>query len=865
MFVLLSLVASCVAISEMDANNAVEAIKQHQSQSSPAPLYALNKLVADSYDKPEDRQQLEQAMIVLLKSDATVYGKHCICKQLVKIGSAASVPVLADLLLDPSVGESACYALRSNTSDQATEALKAALSKAQQPILSQIILVIANRKDLAAVDDLIKLLNSEDEAVVRASMNALGYMADRRAGSALEKMTSGKYSDAATDELLHYAQTMVQANQRAVAVKLYRKYFKSKESFLTRRTALLGLMQYGDKEGLKLALSILKGKDETFKSVVIGNIHYLFTDRATTRLVDQLGNLNAKQQAELMDMLVKLKGADMLGLIKRMASNKSIEIRLAALKALGRIGNVSSVSILIGALDGTPDEKALANTSLLQIKAQGANDELIRQLPGQNEATRIELIKVLTDRDSLEAVDVFFDQAKSGSPKLAVAAYRAIRTLGESKHLPELIDRLQLCKNDKVRTAIIKSLTSIARRSHSEESLSGQIENVLSMPQTIDTRKSLLKAAGKLYDERSFVILKKALQDDAVKGIAFRQLAQWPGVEALPVLKSVYKTDPDRTSRIVALRAVVRLLKSQNQLTMADTVREYKDVLAASKRSEDKKELLSGLAKLRTPLALDLVAPLLDEKGVRTEAQLAAVHVAAVTGIEYPAKARAVLSKVLAAPVNEELKNKAQATIDKISEFESLTIDTLAKPLFDGKTFTGFEGDLNWFRIEDGAIVAGKLTKDIPHNFFLATTKEYFNFELRLKAKTSAPDVNGGIQFRSKRIPNHHKVSGYQADIAGGIWGALYDESRRSRFLVPPHAEVQKTIKDNDWNDYKIRCVNDRVQLFVNGVKTVDYVETDPAIAKQQGIIAVQIHGGPPAEARYKDIKIKDLGTPSES
>jgi hypothetical protein len=197
--------------------------------------------------------------------------------------------------------------------------------------------------------------------------------------------------------------------------------------------------------------------------------------------------------------------------------------------------------------------------------------------------------------------------------------------------------------------------------------------------------------------------------------------------------------------------------------------------------------------------------------------------------------------------------SKESSTVKETSALKEPT------SLFDGKTFTGWEGDLNWFRIADGAIVAGKLTEDIPHNFFLAMTKEYYNFELQLKVKTSSKPVNAGIQFRSKRIPNHHEVSGYQADIGEGYWGGLYDESRRNRLLVPIHAEVQKTIKDNDWNDYKIRCVNDRIQLFLNGVKTVDYTETDPEIAKQAGIIALQIHGGPPAEAWYKDITIKEL------
>jgi 3-keto-disaccharide hydrolase len=180
--------------------------------------------------------------------------------------------------------------------------------------------------------------------------------------------------------------------------------------------------------------------------------------------------------------------------------------------------------------------------------------------------------------------------------------------------------------------------------------------------------------------------------------------------------------------------------------------------------------------------------------------------------------------------------------------------------IFDGKTFAGWEGDLKIFRIQDGAIVGGSLADRVARNEFLATTKTYGDFELRLKFKLLGGEgANAGIQFRTKRIPNHHEVSGYQADMGTGYWGALYDESRRNKILKAPDQEKMKSvIKVDDWNDYVIRAEGRRIQLWVNGVQTVDYVEEDPSI-ETTGVIAVQIHGGPPSEAWYKDITLLDL------
>jgi hypothetical protein len=179
--------------------------------------------------------------------------------------------------------------------------------------------------------------------------------------------------------------------------------------------------------------------------------------------------------------------------------------------------------------------------------------------------------------------------------------------------------------------------------------------------------------------------------------------------------------------------------------------------------------------------------------------------------------------------------------------------------LFDGKTFNGWEGNLKVFRIDDGAIVGGSLQGPVARNEFLCTTKEYGDFELLLKVRLAGKGANGGIQIRTRRVPNNHEVCGYQADAAEDFWGSLYDESRRNRTLATPSATTQKEIvRSDDWNEYVIRCEGRRIRLWLNGRQTADYTESDESLP-QKGIIGLQIHGGPPSEAWYKDIRIREL------
>lgn len=180
-------------------------------------------------------------------------------------------------------------------------------------------------------------------------------------------------------------------------------------------------------------------------------------------------------------------------------------------------------------------------------------------------------------------------------------------------------------------------------------------------------------------------------------------------------------------------------------------------------------------------------------------------------------------------------------------------------PLFNGTDTKGWHGSEEWFRIEDQQIIAGSLDRPIPRNEFLRTDKEYKDFELRLQFQLTGEKANAGVQFRTEEIPDHHEVRGYQADLGPGWYGCLYDESRRRKVLAGPEAgERDKIIRANEWNDYRIRCEGNRIRLWINGEKTVDYKETDDTIP-QTGIIAVQVHSGPPMEARYRNLRIKEL------
>lgn len=178
------------------------------------------------------------------------------------------------------------------------------------------------------------------------------------------------------------------------------------------------------------------------------------------------------------------------------------------------------------------------------------------------------------------------------------------------------------------------------------------------------------------------------------------------------------------------------------------------------------------------------------------------------------------------------------------------------KSLVNGSDLSQWQGNFKLWSARDGVIV-GK-SPGIKNNEFLTSRDTYEDFELRLEFRLHAGQGNSGIQFRSRRAPNSTAVIGYQADIGQDYWGCLYDEHRRRKVLAHAPPELAKVLKKSGWNTYQIRAEGPRVTLTINGLKTVDYRESDKDIARS-GIVALQIHSGSAMQIDFRNIRIRKL------
>jgi hypothetical protein len=206
------------------------------------------------------------------------------------------------------------------------------------------------------------------------------------------------------------------------------------------------------------------------------------------------------------------------------------------------------------------------------------------------------------------------------------------------------------------------------------------------------------------------------------------------------------------------------------------------------------------------------------------------------------------------------------------------------KPIFDGKTLDGWDGDPKLWRVEDG-LITGETTAENPlktNNFLIWRRGEPADFELMAEFRMPNPGfANSGIQYRSRELPiGKWVVGGYQADMDGDnrYTGILYEE--RGRGIVGPRgqkvvigdnhkpkvvgklgdaAELQKTIKQGDWNEYHIIARGNHLQHIINGQLMADITDDDPQLRQSRGIIALQVHAGPPMKVQFRNIRLKEI------
>ena len=224
--------------------------------------------------------------------------------------------------------------------------------------------------------------------------------------------------------------------------------------------------------------------------------------------------------------------------------------------------------------------------------------------------------------------------------------------------------------------------------------------------------------------------------------------------------------------------------------------------------------------------------------------------------------------------------------VDADASVASVKDEAGFQPLFDGKSLNNWDGNPKFWSVRDGAIV-GQTTKDNPtqgNTFLVYKGGDVADFELRFDYKIEGG--NSGVQYRSKVLDARSwRVGGYQGDFEAGTTfsGILYDEGgvaggrnimanrgesvtfgtgggkdKKVEKLPMTSEQLQKAIKQGDWNQYVIIARGNHLIHKINGNTTAECVDQSDKALKS-GVLALQLHAGPPMTVQFRNIRIKKL------
>jgi len=203
-------------------------------------------------------------------------------------------------------------------------------------------------------------------------------------------------------------------------------------------------------------------------------------------------------------------------------------------------------------------------------------------------------------------------------------------------------------------------------------------------------------------------------------------------------------------------------------------------------------------------------------------------------------------------------------------------------PIFDGKTLDGWDGNSQFWRVEDGAIT-GQTTKENPtrgNTFIIWRKGQPSDFELRFDSRMFGG--NSGVQYRSFEVEKAGKwvCGGYQYDMdAADQWtGGVYAEKDRGIVCIRGQKvvigddhkpkvvgqvgdkdELKKLVKKEDWNECRVIAKGFHFVQMLNDRVMCEMTDEDKAMRRKDGIIALQLHAGPPMKVQFRNIRLKIL------
>jgi type 1 glutamine amidotransferase/HEAT repeat protein len=525
-------------------------------------------------------------LAALLSSDATLDAKKFACEQLSLVGSDAEVPALARLIGQPDLDFAARFALERISGSVSLAALRDALPKATGATQAGLQLALGARGDAGAVPAIAAGLPEG------AAIDALGLIGDQ---AALQALIDVESKVAGTNQG-RWATAMLKCAGRLRSIPMLDRLCATNFPAPVRAAAFIQRVTATAADGGAMILAAWSGTDAVLQEAAMSVLQTSTNPALISRLAAGLDSLAPSAQEQVLMLVAERGDASALPAAAKAAASGESTVRLAALKALGALGNHATVPVAVSLLESANDDAARKpiTDSLARMRGTGVDEAILAALPKSTPATSADLIRALVTRDARTAVPAFLVAARAADAGVRHEAIRGLQQLASIEAAPGVIALLdQPAEAD--RADLEAALVAICRRADTIAPLTEAVAKAAG-----PKRASLVAALGALGRPEALPALRAALKDAdiAVQTAAARTLPDWPDAAPLEDLLAAAETMSDVKIKALALRGVARLAPLAKDKDTKALAALLKRALAAGGREEENALLKSVLVEM---------------------------------------------------------------------------------------------------------------------------------------------------------------------------------------------------------------------------------------------------------------------------
>jgi HEAT repeat protein len=563
-------------------------------------LITLATLLAPTHVAKAQRlaPKSERELLAILRSDAPEADKALACKHLSVVGASEAVPELAKLLANERLASWARIALEVIPGTQVDEALRKSTESLQGRLLVGVINSIGVRRDAGAVDLLSKRLADQDGDVASAAAVALGRIGNPAAADPLRKALAAapplKIRSAIAEGCILCAERRLADGNAAEAAKIYDEVRTAEVPRQRMLEATRGAILARGEDGIPLLVEQLKSQDKGLFQIALSTAREISGREVDQALAAELGSAFPERAALIVVAMADRPNTDLPAVLKA-AGGGHKQVRVAAISALGRIGNATALAPLLdAAVDSDAEIATAAKESLAVLPGETVDKDIAARLAQAQGKLYLVLIELVGQR-RIDAIPALVKALDHSDRAVRTAALTSLGNTVPDKYLSVLIDQVLAPKDSETAPVAQTALKTAAVRMPDREACAAQLAAAMNRAPAA-TKVVLLETLAAVGGTRALAAVGAAAKgsDAALQDAGSRLLGEWMTIDAAPVLLDLSKSSGRFQGR--ALRGYLRIAR---QFTASDEQRAdmFKNALEAARSPADQKLVLEAIQR----------------------------------------------------------------------------------------------------------------------------------------------------------------------------------------------------------------------------------------------------------------------------